>query len=187
MKIDYEPLSKAEEKMGKSIVNFKKELVSIRAGRANAAILDTVMVDYYGTMTPVSQVGNISIPEPRLLVINLWDANMMSEVEKAIQKSDLGINPANDGKVIRLAFPEVTGEKRQELVKKAKKKAEEARIAIRSIRRDANDSAKKDKKSSVLTEDDFDWVEKEIQTLTDKKIKEVDDLLAIKEKEITEI
>lgn len=187
MKIDYEALTKAEEKMDKTIANFKKELSSIRAGRANAALLDTVMVDYYGTMTPVSQVGNISIPEPRLLVINLWDANMIGAVEKAIQKSDLGINPANDGKVIRLAFPEVTGEKRQELVKKAKKRAEEARIAIRSIRRDVNDVAKKDKKASVLTEDDFDVVEKETQTLTDDKIKAVDELLAVKEKEITEI
>ncbi len=187
MKIDHEALTKAEGKMEKTIENFKKELASIRAGRANAHLLDNIMVDYYGAMTPVSQVGNVSTPEPRLLVISLWDPSMLGTVEKAIQKSDLGINPANDGKVIRLAFPEVTGEKRQELVKVAKKKAEEARIAVRSIRRDANEAIKKDKKSSELTEDDFDVVEKEIQELTDKKIKAVDELLAAKEKEITEI
>jgi len=187
MKIEHEALSKAEEKMEKTIVNLKKELGSIRAGRANAQLLDTVMVDYYGTMTPVSQVGNVSIPEPRLLVISLWDPSMLHEVEKAIQASDLGINPANDGKVIRLAFPEITGEKRQELVKLAKKRAEEAKVAIRSERREANEYIKKDKKSSAITEDDFNILEKEIQDLTDKKIKKVDDMLAVKEKEITEI
>ncbi len=187
MKIEHEALTKAGEKMDKTIHNFKKELASLRAGRANAQLLDTVMVDYYGTMTPISQVGNISAPEPRLLVISLWDASILHEVEKAIQKSDLGINPANDGKVIRLAFPEITGEKRQELVKKAKKRAEESRVAVRSIRRDANEIFKKEKKSSVLTEDDFDIIEKEIQELTDKKIKEIDELLVAKEKEITEI
>lgn len=187
MKIEHEALTKAEEKMGKSISNLKKELASIRAGRANAQLLDTVMVDYYGTMTPVSQVGNVSVPEPRLMVISLWDANMLGEVEKAIQKSDLGIHPANDGKVIRLAFPEVTGEKRQELVKVAKKRAEETKVAIRSIRRDVNDLLKKEKKNSTLTEDDFNDLEKEVQELTDNKVKKVDELLAAKEKEITEI
>ncbi len=187
MKIEHEALTRATEKMDKSISNLKKELGSIRAGRANAQLLDTVMVDYYGTMTPVSQVGNISTPEPRLLVISLWDPSMLHEVEKAIQKSDLGINPANDGKVIRLAFPEVTGEKRQELVKLSKKKAEETKVAIRSIRRDANEAIKKDKKAGGLTEDDYDIVEKEIQTLTDDKIKKVDEITLAKEKEITEI
>jgi ribosome recycling factor len=187
MKIEHEALDKAGEKMKKTIANFKKEMGGIRAGRANAQLLDTVMVDYYGTMTPVSQVGNISTPEPRLLVISLWDAGMLSEVEKAIQRSDLGINPANDGKVIRLAFPEVTGEKRQELVKKARKKAEDAKVAIRSIRREANEVFKKEKKSSTLTEDDFDIVEKEIQELTDEMVAKVDGLLGVKEKEIIEI
>ncbi|MDL2237243.1 ribosome recycling factor [Christensenellaceae bacterium OttesenSCG-928-K19] len=187
MKIEHEALTKAEGKMEKSIENLKRELTSIRAGRANAHLLDNIMVDYYGAPTPVSQVGNVSAPEPRLLVISLWDPSMLHEVEKAIQKSDLGINPANDGKVIRLAFPEVTGEKRQELVKLAKKKAEEAKVAIRSIRRDANEAIKKDKKSSVLTEDDFDIIEKEVQELTDKMTKKADELLALKEKEITEI
>ena len=187
MKIEHDALKSAEIKMDKTIENLKKELGSIRAGRANARLLDTIMVDYYGTMTPVSQVGNISIPEPRLLVITLWDPSMLNAVEKAIQKSELGINPANDGKVIRLAFPEITGEKRQELVKLAKKRGEEAKVAIRSERREANELIKKDKKANNLTEDDFDIVEKEIQTLTDKKIKSVDEIVSVKEKEITEI
>lgn len=187
MQIQHEALEIAESKMDKTLGVLKKELISIRAGRANAQLLDGIMVDYYGTPTPLNQVGNIAAPEPRLLTISLWDASILHEVEKAIQASDLGINPANDGKIIRLAFPEVTGEKRQELVKLAKKKAEEAKIAIRSIRRDANEAVKKDKKSSAVTEDDFEILEKEIQTLTDKKIKEADDVLAAKEKEILEI
>ncbi len=187
MKIEHEALTKAEEKMEKSISNLIKELGTIRAGRANAQLLETVMVDYYGTMTPVSQVGNVSTPEPRLLVISLWDMGIMHEVEKAIQKSDLGINPTNDGKVIRLAFPEITGEKRKELVKVAKKKAEEAKVAIRSIRREANEAVKKDKKAGGLTEDDFTIVEKEIQTLTDDKIKKIDKIESEKEKEILEV
>lgn len=187
MKIEHDALKTAETKMDKTIENLKKELGSIRAGRANSRLLDTIMVDYYGTMTPVSQVGNISIPEPRLLVIALWDPSMLSAVEKAIQKSDLGINPANDGKVIRLAFPEITGEKRQELVKLAKKRGEDAKVAIRTERREANEQIKKDKKSNNLTEDDYDIIEKEIQTLTDKKIKSVDEIVTAKEKEITEI
>jgi len=147
MQIKHEALEKAESKMDKTLSVLRKELVSIRAGRANAQLLDGIMVDYYGTPTPINQVGNIAAPEPRLLTISLWDASILHEVEKAIQASDLGINPANDGKVIRLAFPEITGEKRQELVKLAKKKTEEAKIAIRSIRRDANEVFKKDKKS----------------------------------------
>ncbi|WP_066649967.1 ribosome recycling factor [Christensenella timonensis] len=187
MQVEHEALKTAEEKMEKTLNVLKKELVSIRAGRANAQLLDGIMVDYYGTPTPISQVGNISAPEPRLLVISLWDTNILHEVEKAIQASDLGINPANDGKVIRLAFPEVTGEKRQELVKLAKKKAEESKIAIRAIRRDANEVFKKEKKTSTLTEDDYDILEKEIQELTDKKVKKVEEILQSKEKEILEI
>ncbi len=187
MQIQHEALNTAESKMNKTLGVLKKELVSIRAGRANAQLLDGIMVDYYGTPTPINQVGNIAAPEPRLLTISLWDASILHEVEKAIQASDLGINPANDGKIIRLAFPEVTGEKRQELVKIAKKKTEEAKVAIRSIRRDANEAVKKDKKSSAVTEDDFEILEKEIQTLTDKKIKEADEILAAKEKEILEV
>ena len=160
MQIKHEALEKAESKMDKTLSVLRKELVSIRAGRANAQLLDGIMVDYYGTPTPINQVGNIAAPEPRLLTISLWDASILHEVEKAIQASDLGINPANDGKVIRLAFPEITGEKRQELVKLAKKKTEEAKIAIRSIRRDANEVFKKDKKSSAVTEDDYEILER---------------------------
>lgn len=187
MQMEHEALKTADEKMEKTLNVLRKELISIRAGRANAQLLDGIMVDYYGTPTPISQVGNISAPEPRLLVISLWDTSILHEVEKAIQTSDLGINPANDGKVIRLAFPEVTGEKRQELVKLAKKKAEDSKIAIRAIRRDANEVFKKEKKASTLTEDDYELLEKEIQDLTDKKIKKVEEVLQAKEKEILEI
>ncbi|MEA5002068.1 MAG: ribosome recycling factor [Christensenella sp.] len=185
--MEHEALKTADEKMEKTLNVLRKELVSIRAGRANAQLLDGIMVDYYGTPTPISQVGNISAPEPRLLVISLWDTNILHEVEKAIQTSDLGINPANDGKLIRLAFPEVTGEKRQELVKLAKKKAEESKIAIRAIRRDANELLKKEKKASELSEDDLEMLEKDVQDLTDKKIKKVDEILQAKEQEILEI
>ncbi|MEG0256724.1 MAG: ribosome recycling factor [Christensenella sp.] len=187
MQIKHEALEIAETKMDKTLNVLRKELVSIRAGRANAQLLDGILVDYYGTPTPIAQVGNIASPEPRLLTISLWDASMLREVEKAIQASDLGINPADDGKVIRLAFPEVTGEKRQELVKLAKKKAEDTKIALRAIRRDANEVFKKDKKASIVTEDDYDVLEKEIQTLTDKKTKEAEAILAAKEKEIIEV
>lgn len=187
MKIEHDALTQAETKMDKSIANLKRELGTIRAGRANAQLLDTVMVDYYGKMTPINQVGNVAIPEPRLLTITLWDPSMLKAVEKAIQKSELGINPTNDGKIIRLAFPEVTGEKRKELVKVAKKKAEEAKVAVRSARREANDILKKEKKASTITEDDYDVVEKEIQDLTDKMIKQIDAITQAKEKEITEI
>ncbi len=187
MQMEHEALKTADEKMEKTLNVLRKELISIRAGRANAQLLDGIMVDYYGTPTPISQVGNISAPEPRLLVISLWDTSILHEVKKAIQTSDLGINPANDGKVIRLAFPEVTGEKRQELVKLAKKKAEDSKIAIRAIRRDANEVFKKEKKASTLTEDDYELLEKEIQDLTDKKIKKVEEVLQAKEKEILEI
>ena len=187
MQVEHDALKKAEEKMEKTLSVLRKELVSIRAGRANAQLLDGIMVDYYGTPTPINQVGNISSPEPRLLVISLWDASILREVEKAIQASDLGINPANDGKVIRLAFPEITGEKRKELVKLAKKTAEDAKVAMRAIRRDANEIFKKDKKASVVTEDDYAILEKEIQNLTDKEIKKIEEVLQDKEKEILEI
>lgn len=187
MKIEHEALTKAEEKMDKTLANLRRELGSIRAGRASAQLLDNVMVDYYGKMTPINQVGNISIPEPRLLTIAPWEPSMVKAVEKAIQKSDLGINPANDGKVIRLAFPEVTGEKRKELCKLAKKKGEEAKVAVRSMRRDANEVFKKEKKNSVLTEDDYEIVEKEMQDLTDKMIKKIEEITNAKEKEIMEI
>lgn len=173
--------------MDKTIANLKRELGSIRAGRANAQLLDNITVDYYGQMTPINQVGNIATPEPRLLTISPYDPSVLKAVEKAIQKSDLGINPSSDGKIIRLAFPEITGEKRKELVKVARKKAEEAKVAIRGARREANEAIKKDKKSSAITEDDYDIVEKEIQDLTDKMIKKVDEITQMKELEITEI
>lgn len=176
-----------EEKMNKRIEGFAGELKTIRAGRANATVLDKVAIDYYGTMTPVAQVGSISSPEPRMLVIQPWDVSILKEIEKAIQKSDLGIAPQNDGKVIRLSFPPLTEERRKELVKTVKKYSEEAKIQIRNIRRDAMDDFKDRKKKSEITEDDLKGMEKDIQTLTDKFIKEIDDITASKEKEILEV
>ena len=182
-----ERIEKYENKMKKTLSGFEKELTTIRAGRANPHILDKLSVEYYGTPTPITQVGNVSSPEPRLLAISLWDQSILKDVEKAIMASDLGINPSNDGKVIRLAFPEVTEERRKDLVKLAKKKTEEAKVAARSIRRDANETLKKDKKNSVITEDDFNDLEKDIQKLTDDTIKKLDVILQDKEKEIMEI
>ena len=148
-----EILDIATEKMNKTISVMKQEYNSLRAGRANPQALDRIMVDYYGSPTPINQVGNISVPEPRMLIIALWDTKMIPAVEKAIQKSDLGINPANDGKVIRLIFPELTQERRKELAKVIRKKAEESKVAVRSIRRDAMEDIKKQKKDNLLTED----------------------------------
>ena len=176
-----------KERMHKTISVLKTELGGLRAGRANPQVLDRILVDYYGTPTPIQQLGNISTPEPRMLLISVWDNKAIPAVEKAIQKSDLGINPSNDGKLIRLVFPEVTEERRKEIVKNAKKKAEEAKVAIRAVRRDANEIFKKDKKSSAITEDDFNDLESEVQDLTDKTIKKIDEILAEKEKEIMEV
>ena len=176
-----------EEKMNKRIEGFAGELKTIRAGRANATVLDKVAIDYYGSMTPVAQVGSISSPEPRMLVIQPWDVSILKEIEKAILKSDIGIAPQNDGKVIRLAFPPLTEERRKELVKTVKKYSEEAKVQIRNVRRDAMDDYKEKKKKSEITEDDLKGIEKDIQTLTDKYIKEIDDITASKEKEITEV
>lgn len=177
----------AKEKMTKTINVMNQEFASLRAGRANPQALDRIMVDYYGTMTPINQLGNLSTPEPRMLIISLWDTKMIPAVEKAIQKSDLGINPANDGKVIRLIFPELTQERRKELGKIVKKKAEESKVAVRSIRRDAVEQVKKQKKDSVITEDDQKRLEDKIQKLTDEKIKEIDTIAAAKEKEIMSV
>jgi len=185
--MEHEAVKTATEKMEKSVAAMLNEFSNIRAGRANPQLLNRVMVDYYGTQTPITQIGNIAVPEPRILTISLWDASMMKAVEKAIQASDLGLNPSNDGKVIRLVFPELTQERRQELVKMVAKKAEEAKVAVRSIRRDANDKLKKDQKASAITEDDQKLLEKNIQDLTDKTIKKIDDLLKEKQKEITEL
>lgn len=176
-----------KEKMEKSISVYQEKLAEIRAGRANPAILNKIKIDYYGTPTPINQVGGISVPEARLIVIQPWDVSVLKEIEKAILASDIGINPNNDGKVIRLAFPELNEERRKEIVKDIRKLAEEAKVAIRSIRRDAIDEAKEKQKKSEITEDDLKNEEDQIQKLTDKKIEEIDSLLAAKEKEIMTI
>ena len=177
----------AKARMDKSIDAMKRDFASIRAGRANPQVLDRVMVDYYGTMTPINQLGNISVPEPRILLINVWDAGALSEVEKAIQKADIGINPSNDGKSIRLVFPELTEERRKEIAKTIGKRAEEAKVAVRAVRRDANDEAKKLKKDNEISEDEQHDIENDVQEVTDKFIKKVDDLAKEKEKEIMEL
>lgn len=177
----------SRDKMEKTIAVLERDYSTLRAGRANASVLDRITVDYYGSATPLNQVGNISSPEPRMLVISLWDTSMIADVEKAIQKSDLGINPSNDGKLIRLVFPELTEERRKELVKIIRKKGEESKVAIRSIRRDANDQIKKLRKDNEITEDDQKELEDDIQKLTDSKIKDIDAVMAAKEKEIMEV
>jgi len=187
MQVQHEALDSAKVKMDKTISVLKKELSHVRAGRANPQLLDGILVDYYGTPTPIGQVGNISAPEPRMLLVSVWDQKMLGAVEKAIQKSDLGINPSNDGKVIRLVLPELTQERRQDLAKTIHKKGEESKVAIRSIRREANEAFKKDKKNSDITEDDYNDLEKEIQSATDDFIKKIDEIVKDKEKEIMEV
>ena len=182
-----ELIDETKEKMTKTLNVLKADLSSLRAGRANAQVLDRITVDYYGSMTPINQLGNVSTPEPRMLIISLWDTKMIPAVEKAIQKSDLGINPANDGKVIRLVFPELTEERRKDLVKTVRKKGEESKVAIRNIRRDLNDQIKKQKKDSLITEDDQKKLEEKGQKLTDEFIKDVDAILSAKEKEILSV
>ena len=182
-----EILDIATEKMNKTISVMKQDYNSLRAGRANPQALDRIMVDYYGSPTPINQMGNISVPEPRMLIIALWDTKMIPAVEKAIQKSDLGINPANDGKVIRLIFPELTEERRRDLAKVIRKKAEESKVAVRSIRRDAMEDIKKQKKDNLLTEDDQKKLEEKVQKLTDEKVKEIDTIAQAKEKEILSV
>ena len=182
-----EILDIATDKMNKTINVMKQEYNSLRAGRANPQALDRIMVDYYGSPTPINQMGNISVPESRMLIIALWDTKMIPAVEKAIQKSDLGINPANDGKVIRLIFPELTEERRKDLAKVIRKKAEESKVAVRSIRRDAMEDIKKQKKDNLLTEDDQKKLEEKVQKLTDEKVKEIDTIAQAKEKEIMSV
>jgi len=177
----------AREKMGKTISVLKSEYASVRAGRATPAVLDKIRVDYYGTPTPINQMAAISVAEARILIIQPWDISTLHPIEKAIQQSELGINPQNDGRVIRLVFPQLTEEKRRELAKDVRKKAEDAKVAVRSIRRDCIDRIKKMEKSSEITEDDLKEGEKELQDITDKYIKEVDTVAADKEKEIMEI
>ena len=182
-----ELIKNTEEKMNKTVAVLERDYKAVRAGRANASVLDRVMVDYYGAPTPVQQMAAVSVPEPRVLMISPWDATTLKSIEKAILTSDIGINPQNDGRVIRLAFPPLTEERRKEIVKDVKKMAEENKVAIRNTRRDALEKLKGLKKDNTITEDDVTNGEKKIQTLTDKYCKEIDELAALKEKEILEI
>lgn len=182
-----ERLNKYDDKMQKSLNNLYTEYNSIRAGRANPHVLDGVQVDYYGTPTPIQQVANVSVPEPRLIQIQPWETSLVKEIEKAIQTSDVGINPTNDGKVIRLVFPELTEERRKELAKDVKKKGENAKVAVRNIRRDANDSFKKLSKESDISEDDIKELEDEVQKLTDKYISKIDSAVDEKTEEILKV
>ena len=175
------------QKMDKTIKVLKEELISVRAGRANPGILDKVTVDYYEVPTPINQLANISVPEARVIVIQPWEARILSDIEKAIQKADIGINPNNDGKVIRLLFPSLTEERRKELTKTIKKSGEDSKVAIRAIRRDAIEEYKAKKKSSEITEDDLKLIEKDVQNLTDKYVAQIDSLIEAKESEILEV
>jgi ribosome recycling factor len=175
------------EKMKKTESVLKEELAGIRAGRANPAILEKINIDYYGVPTPINQLGNISVPEARVILIQPWEAKILKDIEKAIQKSDIGINPSNDGKVIRLVFPVLTEERRRELTKGVKKLGEDAKVAIRSIRRDAIDHFKAQKKNAEITEDDLKDAEKEMQHMTDKCIADVDRIVEIKDQELLEV
>jgi len=180
-------LTEAESSMKKSVEVVKKEFASLRAGRATPALLDKIMVSYYGNLMPVNQLANISAPEARLLMIQPWDKSALPEIEKAILKSDLGINPGSDGTVIRLTIPQLTQERRAELVKIIKKKAEEGRVAIRNVRRDTNDILKQQQKNGEISEDDLRRFQDEVQKLTDKYIKEIDALVKVKEQEIVQV
>jgi ribosome recycling factor len=176
-----------EEKMDKSISFLVKEFSTIRAGRANPSVLDRITVDYYGQKTALNAVATISTPDPRSLLIQPWDASILKEIEKSIQASDLGINPTNDGKSIRLVFPQLTEERRKDLTKQIRKLAEDSKVALRNIRREAMDQYKQEKKNSEITEDYFRVLEKEIQELLDSKISEIDELVAAKEEELLSI
>ena len=179
-----ERVQKYEQKMTKTLKGFEEELTTIRAGRANPHILDKLTVDYYGAPTPLQQVANISVPEARMIQIQPWESSMIKAIEKAILCSDLGLNPSNDGKMIRLVFPELTEERRKDLVKDVKKKGEAAKVAVRNIRRDANDAYKKLKKEEDVSEDEIKELEDKVQKLTDKYIKDVDAAVEAKGKEI---
>jgi len=180
-------LNEIEEKMEKSIEVYQNKLMEIRAGRANPAILNRITVEYYGVQTPINQVAGISVPEARTIMIQPWDQNVLKSIEKAILASDIGINPNNDGKVIRLNFPELTEERRKELVKEIKKIAEDAKVSIRSIRKDGMDDVKEKQKNSEITEDDKEKLENQIQKLTDKYVETIDEILDKKEKEIMNV
>lgn len=176
-----------EDRMGKAISTLKKDLASLRAGRANPAMLDKVVVDYYGTPTPISQLANINVPEPRMLQIQPWDKSALKEIDRAIQQSDLGLTPSNDGVMIRIAIPALTEERRKELVKVANKTGEEAKVAIRNIRRDANDEIKKLEKAATISEDESRRHQETVQKATDKYIADVDKIVKDKEKDILEV
>ncbi|MCM2533428.1 ribosome recycling factor [Neobacillus pocheonensis] len=180
-------IANTKDRMTKAIQSYSRELASIRAGRASASLLDRITVDYYGAPTPVNQLAGISVPEARLLVIQPYDKSVLGEIEKAILKSDLGLNPSNDGMIIRLAIPQLTEERRKELVKVVKKESEDAKIAIRNIRRDANDDLKKLEKNGEITEDALRGYSDDIQKLTDENITKVDQITKDKEKEILEV
>ena len=184
MKVDMKPYS---QKMDKTIDVLGQQFASVRAGRANAAVLDRISVEYYGVETPINQVGSIVSPDPRTLTIEPWDKSLLKLIEKAIQVSDLGINPQNDGRIIRLVFPQLTEERRKDLTKQVKKYGEDGKVAIRNIRRDAMDAIKAMKKKSEITEDEQKTAEKDLQKVTDDYIKKVDDLVARKEKELMEL
>ncbi|MBQ5672576.1 MAG: ribosome recycling factor [Oscillospiraceae bacterium] len=173
-----------KERMQKSLDHLASEFATVRAGRANAGVLDHIQVEYYGSPTPIQQVASISSPDPRSLVIQPWDSSILKGIEKAILTSDLGINPTNDGKCIRLLFPQLTEERRKDLAKQVKKYGEECKVAIRNIRRDAMDTYKKQQKASEITEDELKGMEKDMQKMTDEYIKKVDDMTAKKEKEL---
>jgi len=180
-------LTTAKEKMAKAEQSLQRELGQIRAGRANASLLDRIQVDYYGALTPVNQLAGINIPEARVLMITPFDKNSLEDIEKAIQASDIGISPTNDGSVIRLVIPQLTEERRKELAKEVKKTAENAKIAIRNIRRDAIDDLKKQQKNNEITEDELRGFEKDVQKLTDESVKTIDEITAEKEKELLEV
>lgn len=182
-----EIMTDSEDRMKKSVEVLRKELATVRAGRANPAILDKIVVEYYGAATPLNQLANIAAPEPRMLTIQPWDKTAISAIEKAIQKSDLGINPSNDGTLIRLAIPQLTEERRHELVKTTKKKGEDCRVSIRNIRRDAMEKIKAAEKAKTCSEDDAKKANEELQKQTDKHIKEIDKILEYKEIEIMEV
>ncbi|MBT2755984.1 ribosome recycling factor [Mesobacillus foraminis] len=180
-------IEKAKERMTKAIQAYTRELASIRAGRASASLLDRITVDYYGAPTPINQLAGISVPEARLLVIQPYDKTILGEIEKAILKSDLGINPTNDGSIIRLAIPQLTEERRKELAKQVRKESEDAKIAVRNIRRDANDELKKLEKGGEITEDGLRGFSDDIQKLTDDQISKIDQITKDKEKELLEV
>lgn len=179
--------SQIKDKMDKTVENLKVKFSEVRAGRANPAILNKVKIDYYGAPTPINQVAGVSVPEARMIVIQPWDISILKEIEKAILASDIGINPNNDGKVIRLTFPELTEERRKELVKDIKKMAEEAKVGVRNSRRDGIDLAKKSQKDGEMTEDELKQAENKIQEMTDKSINEIDKIFSVKETEILSI